>query len=138
MNDNSIIKQGEFSAIALAFLGDSIIESKVRERLVQSSNENTGSLTEIAHKYTCAVSQSDRVEKILPHLTEEEERVFYRARNHKSKHPHSSSAMQYKRSTGFEAIFGWLKIKKDESRIDELFKIAYDDLIDLYKCQKLR
>ena len=122
------IKQGDFGALALAFLGDSVIETKTRERLVLSKHEDTGILTEIAHNYTCANSQSERLEKILPYLNEEENDVYLRARNHKSKHPHSTSASQYKRSTGFEAIFGWLKVKNDEKRIDELFSIAYDEL----------
>ena len=124
------IKQGDFGAIALAFLGDSVIETKVREILVLTHDENTGILTEIAHSYTCANSQSDRLNKILPILTEEENEVFLRARNHKSKHPHSTSAVRYKMATGFEAIFGWLKLKGDEKRIDELFRLAFDDLFD--------
>ena len=127
--NNTDIQQGDFGALALAFLGDSVIESKVREVLVRSSREDTGALTETAHKYTCAVSQSERTEKLLLALKEEEESVFLRARNHKSKHPHSSTAAQYKRSTGFEAVFGWLKLKNDEDRIKELFEIVYDDLI---------
>lgn len=119
----------DYGPIALAYLGDSVLETKIREQLVLTGMHDTGDLTELSHKLSCANSQSERLEKIINILTEEEHNIFLHARNHKSKiHPKSTSAVNYKRSTGFEAIFGFLYLKKDMERLNVLFKSAYDDI----------
>jgi hypothetical protein len=62
-------------------------------------------------------------------LTENEEAIVRRGRN--SSHlnvPKSASAIEYKSATGFEALFGYLYLKGENERINELFSHAYEDL----------
>ena len=68
----------------LAYLGDSVIELLVRQRLVLSGVCGAGNLNSCARKYITATAQAEAVQKILPILTEEEAGVFRRAKNHKT------------------------------------------------------
>ena len=124
MTDFSLI-----SAAALAYLGDSVLESIIRERLILKGFEKSGKLNSEALKYVTAVNQAKAYENIENILTEKEADIFRRGKN--SSHlniPKSASPKEYKIATGFEAIFGYLKLNKDEERILELFNLAYFDL----------
>lgn len=119
----------EYGALSLAFLGDSVLETMLREKLVNSGISDTGVLTETAQQFSKAQSQSNRLENIINLLSQDENEIYLRARNHKMKmHPHSASAIQYRRATGLEAVFGWLYLKKDFERINQLFDLIYSDL----------
>jgi len=85
-----------------------------------------GRLNNMALSYVRATAQSDAVERILPHLTEEETAVFKRGRNaHGIAIPKSASASQYRRATGLEALFGYLSLHGREERMKELFLIGF-------------
>jgi len=122
----------DFSLIgahALAYLGDSVLECIIRERLILKGYEKSGKLNNEALNYVTAVNQAKAFANIEPHLTEKEGDIFRRGKN--SSHlnvPKSASPKEYKIATGFEAIFGYLKLTKDENRIAELFSIAYPEL----------
>ena len=110
----------------LAYLGDAVVELLVRRKLVTEKHRSE-SLFDEAVKYVSAAAQSDALSRIEGVLTEEETDVFKRARNnyHTSNVPKSATALQYRRSTGFEAVFGYLYLKGDTERIEELFNKAY-------------
>lgn len=113
---------------ALAYLGDSVIETLVRKALVLSGvkSPSVASL-----KYVTAPNQSDALERILPELDEDEISVFKRGRNGvHSGIPKRSTAAQYRRATGFEALFGYLYLAERFDRITQLFYLAYPDLGD--------
>jgi ribonuclease-3 family protein len=120
----------QIGACALAYLGDAVIEALVREHLVLKGYEKSGKLNDEARKFITAIAQSAAYHKIEGVLTEKEADIFKRARN--SSHlniPKSASATEYKNATGLEAIFGYLKLEKQSDRINELFYLAYADLI---------
>ena len=56
-------------------------------------------------------------------LTEEENAVYHRGRNAAGAHPKSASVNDYRRATGLEALFGYLHLKGDTARLDELFAL---------------
>ena len=116
----------DISSGNLAYLGDAVLELLVRKKLVMSS-EKTKNLTDEALKYVTAASQSDALERIEKLFTEEEADIYKRARNnyHTANIPKSATALQYRRSTGFEAVFGYLYLKGDNERLEQLFNIAY-------------
>ena len=117
------------SAHALAYLGDSVLECLIRERLILMGFEKTKSLNTEALKYVTAVNQARAYLNIENMLTEKETEIFRRGKN--SSHlniPKSASPKEYKTATGFEAIFGYLKLEKNEERILLLFNIAYKEL----------
>ena len=61
------------------------------------------------------------------HLTEEEHAVYKRGRNAKSVSPaKNQSVTDYRRATGFEALLGFLYLKKDWGRLLDLIKTGLD------------
>lgn len=120
----------QISAMALAYLGDSVIELLVREHLILKGHEKSAKLNDEAKKFVTAIAQSQAYSAISSLLTDEEADVFRRAKN--STHlniPKSASRLQYQNATGFEAVFGYLHLLKRNDRIRELFLLAYADVI---------
>ena len=116
----------EISTEALAYLGDCVIELKVRELLVDSGISGSGNLNRQSLLYVKASAQAAAMRKILPLLTEEESLVFKRGRNMSGGNvPKSATVSEYRAATGMEVLFGFLHVKGDNARIDELFCKAY-------------
>ena len=114
------------SGAPLAYLGDSVLEIITREYLLSTGITDVGKLNSMALSFVKATVQSDALERILPHLSEEEERVFKRGRNaHGISIPKSASAGQYRRATGLEALFGYLYLQNKPERLKELFVIGF-------------
>ena len=62
-------------------------------------------------------------------LTEEEHAVYKRGRNAKSISPaKNQSITDYRRATGFEALVGYLYLKKQYERLLTLIKIGLESL----------
>ena len=116
-------KQTDVSAAELAYLGDAVLEVLVRQRIVLSGAVKP---SEAALSYVTAAAQSDALERILPILTEAEDGVYHRGRNcvHANV-PKRATVAQYRRATGFEAVFGYLHLTGDTARIAFLFDAAY-------------
>ena len=124
MTDFSLV-----SAHALAYLGDSVLECLIRERLILKGFEKSSSLNKEALNYVTAKNQAVAFGNIEATLTEKEADIFRRGKN--SSHlnvPKSASPKEYKIATGFEAVFGYLRLEKNEDRIAELFNLAFPDL----------
>ena len=116
---------GAVSAANLAYLGDCVYELLVREYLVRRGSTKP-SVESLA--YVTAHVQSDVIEKLLPHLTAEEEEAYKRGRNiGHSSIPKSSTVAQYRRATGLEALFGWLHLTGQTERLRELFDLAFTE-----------
>lgn len=119
------------NSAVLAYLGDAVVEVTVREFLVKTGIPNTRELNEKALKFVRAEAQSAALENILPHLTEEEMTIYKQGRNNnKLNVPKHSSAIDYRRATGFEALFGFLHMTGRNERAAELFQTAYKNVID--------
>ena len=72
-----------------------------------------------------ASAQSEMIEKLKPHLTEEEMAVFKRGRNAKSYTMAKNATMSdYRRATGFEALMGYLYLTEQWERMLELIKLG--------------
>ena len=116
----------ELSPLALAFVGDSVLELLVRQRLVEHHRLSPGRLNAEKVKYVSARAQF-REEKLLePLFTPEELDMFRRGRNASrtavSKH---ATPEEYRASTGFEGLLGWLYLRGDTARIRELFEAMW-------------
>jgi ribonuclease-3 family protein len=127
MNEPTVTKSeaAAVSAASLAYLGDAVLEVLVRCRIVAAGMEHP---SETSLRYVTAAAQSDALERILPLLTEEEEAAFRRGRNcvHGNV-PKKATQAQYRRATGFEALFGYLYVKGETERIRELFVLAFSE-----------
>ena len=110
----------------LAYFGDAVVELLARETMLKRGIVGVGKLNREALSYVQATAQSRALDNILPLLTEEETAAFKRGRNnHVGAIPKSASAVEYRRATGFEALFAYLWLSGMEERARELFSLAY-------------
>ena len=117
-----------YSPLTLAYIGDGVFDLIIRSIVVGKGNTSANQLHRQTSKIVKAASQSAMVEKILPHLTKEEEAVYRRGRNAKSGTMAKNATMaDYRRATGFEAVMGYLYLKNDFSRMIELVKIGMEE-----------
>ena len=69
------------SPLTLSFIGDSVYELLVREKLVCEANRPVGVLSdEKVHMVNCK-AQALVIESLLPYLTEEETDIYKRGKN---------------------------------------------------------
>ena len=116
------------SSAALAYLGDAVLEVLVRKKLVEDGLTSSKALNARALDFVRASAQAKAMAKLLPHLTEQEDAVFHRGRNHgHGAHPKGATVGEYRNATGMEALFGYLHMMGETARIDELFAIAYKE-----------
>lgn len=110
------------SSIGLAHLGDAVYELLVRSYLCAQGRATGKGLHRSAVELVRAEAQSQRAERILPLLTEEELHVFKRGRNaHVNTIPHSASRGEYLRATALECLLGHLYLTGQTDRINQLF-----------------
>ncbi len=108
------------SPLVLAYLGDTVFESHVREHLIrQNINRKVNDLHKTAIKYVKAKAQATIIHTLESELTEEELRIYKRGRNQKSNTtPKNADIIDYKNATGFEALIGYLYLSKDQERLE--------------------
>ena len=117
----------QVSTPALAYLGDSVWELLVRQRLVGVGISDSRRLNTEALGYVTASAQAAAVKKILDALTEEENAVYHRGRNiGHTNVPKHATVMEYRMATGLEALFGYLHLTGRSARIEELFAMALE------------
>ena len=96
------------------------------ENMSEETNKNGKATGKGLHRATVelvrAPAQAAAAEKILPLLTEEEQAVFRRGRNaNVHSIPQNASRAQYQQATALESLIGWLYLRGERSRIEELF-----------------
>ena len=114
------------SPLTLAYLGDTVYESYIREYLIRKNVFlKINNLHKMAIIYVRAKSQAKAIKGIEGILEEDELSVFKRARNHKKNTSAKNSSMiDYKHSTGFEAVVGHLYLKGDRDRLDHIISLS--------------
>lgn len=119
-----VVHVKNMNAVVLAYVGDAVYTLYVRKKLALSSDGKAAELERRATDLVRAESQSRLIATLLPHLTEEEEGVYRRARNAKkntrAKH---ATVGEYSMSTGFEALVGFLYLTGRTERLNELLEI---------------
>ena len=113
------------SPLTLAFLGDGVYGLLVRERLCECSRP-AGELHSRSVRFVNATAQAKAFKLIEPMLSEEEMSIFKRGRNaHTNTTPKNSTNGEYHAATGLETLFGYLHLKGDKDRIDQLFSVIW-------------
>ena len=119
----------EYSPLTLAYVGDCIYDLVIKSLVINEGNKQVNKLHQETSKLVQASAQSLMMRTMQEHLTEEEHAVYKRGRNAKSVSPaKNQSITDYRRATGFEALLGYLYLKKDYKRLLELVKIGLDSL----------
>jgi len=116
------------STLGLAHLGDAVFELMIRSWLVLHGKATNRGLHKATVRYVAAPAQAAMVQKILPVLTEEEGDVYRRGRN-TSPHsvPKAASREEYQAATALEALFGWLWLRGEKDRLNELFSLMMEE-----------
>lgn len=110
------------SSIGLAHVGDGVYELLVRTWLCAHGKATGKGLHRATVDLVRAPEQARRAQRILPLLTEAEQEVFRRGRNaHVHSIPQHASRAEYQQATALEALFGWLYLRGQRARINELF-----------------
>ena len=113
-----------YSPLTLAFLGDSVYDTLVREYLLLKANMPVAKLHSAKIKLVCAEFQSQAYELIAEKLTEHELAVLKRGRNATGNTvPKHADAAEYRRATAVECLFGYLYITGHEEHIKEIFTL---------------
>ena len=103
---------------ALAYIGDSVYEVFVRERVLESGTVKAANLHRASTKYVKAKAQAEVIRTMFDSLTEEEQRLVKRARNHRyNSKAKNADPVTYKWATAFEALIGYLHLAGEEERL---------------------
>lgn len=114
------------SPLTLAYLGDTIYETYIREYLIKKSiYTKINELHRSAIMYVSAAAQSKAIKSMEEILSEEETTIYKRGRNHKkSTGAKNASIIDYRHSTGFESLIGYLYLKGDTDRLEFIVLMA--------------
>ena len=116
------------SNLGLAHMGDCVFEILCRGYLCAKGGKNVGNLHRDTINMVKATSQAAFMDKLLPHLTEEELAFYRRGKNaHVHAVPKSCTPAEYAKATGLEALFGALYLAGETDRINELFKFVMEE-----------
>ena len=114
--------------LVLSSVGDGVHTLFLRCALVKTSPYRNDMMHALTSKFACAPAQSMAAKKILPHLTDDERRIFNKAKNAKiNTVPKHATFYQYQLATAFEAVTGYLYLSAQNDRLAELYGIAYGE-----------
>ena len=116
-----------YNGLTLAYMGDAIYEIYVRKYALSLGFTKVNELHKKVTCYTNALAQAQTIHYYLEQnlLTDEELSIFKRGRN---SHIHTKrknvDLASYLDATGFEALLGYLYLKNDIIRLEELIAIS--------------
>ncbi|MBR2620505.1 MAG: ribonuclease III [Firmicutes bacterium] len=123
---NPDIKQ--INTTALAYMGDAVYEVYIRKHVMETGHVHVDRLHAMAVPFVKAEGQASAIKYLMDNLlTEEEQALTKRARNHKiATKAKNATPMDYKWATAFEALIGYLYLKGDTERLDEVVTAAIE------------
>ncbi len=108
----------QYSPLALAYMGDSILDLLVKKYFVTHSNMQPHKYHVEVSKIVKAVNQADYIDQIMEELSEDELDVYKRGRNTNTHSKAKNATMgQYRKASGLEALYGYLYLKGDMERL---------------------
>ena len=115
------INANQYSPLALAYIGDSVLDLLVKNHYVRNSNKQPYKYHKDVTAIVKAVNQATFIDEIYDSLDEEEQSVYKRGRNANT-HSKAKNATtgEYRKATGLEALFGYLYLCGNMQRLQEL------------------
>lgn len=111
--------------LSLAFIGDAVHTLYVRHQILATDLNKMQNYHTAAARYCKASHQARTLKTIEPLLTETEQEIIRRARNAKPKHQaKNANAEEYRLSTMFEALIGYLYLSEETDRLEKFLKIS--------------
>lgn len=118
-----------YNGLCLAYIGDAVYEIYVRKHALSLGLTKVSELHENVTCYTNALAQAKALHYFLEKnlLSEEELSIFKRGRN---SHVHTVrkhvDLSTYLDATGFESLIGYLYLKEEIDRLEELITISLE------------
>lgn len=119
------------SSLALAHVGDGVFELMVRTYLACKGRLAVSAMHRETVKIVNAAAQAEFARDIMPMLSDEELSVYKRGRNTRvNSVPKHMSIADYHAATGFEALFGYLWLSGRHERLNELFAVVEEKILN--------
>lgn len=113
----------QLSPVTLAFVGDAVYSLYIREKVVTGGDHKPNDLQKLTTAAVSAHGQSQLLERLEERFTGEEREIYHRGRNaKKATKSKNASVAEYNRSTGFEAVLGYLYLTGRCERIKQLIE----------------
>lgn len=118
-----------YSALNLAYIGDAVFEIFARTKVVVEQKSTVNNMNKYTSILVKATTQAKMYKYAMQIATEEEMAVLKRGRNAKS-HTSAKNATisDYRHATGLEALFGYLYLKGEIERLEEIFIFLTDEM----------
>ena len=117
-----------YNGLSLAFMGDAVYEIMVREHLLENGSLQVGKLHKMAVEFVRASFQAKAFDFLETAVSDEEKAILHRGRNASATHiPKGANAIEYRKATGVEALFGWLYLEGKSERARELFELILEN-----------
>ena len=125
---NQILKT---NLLPLAFIGDSVHTLYIREHCLKTSLAKMENYHKESSFYCKASAQANVIKELANAniLNDEEKEIVRRGRNAKPKHTaKNASSADYSYATAFEVLIGFLYLKGDGNRLDEILRYSIECL----------
>ena len=120
---------GQYSPLALAFLGDAVFSLIIRTVVLSQGSRQAEKLHNETNRIVRASMQAKLVGAMQPFLTDEEAAIYRRGRNANPHHKaHSATEEDYRKATALETLCGYLYLKGETARFLQLLRQAEDAL----------
>ena len=130
------VEAGEYSPLALAYIGDAVYELAIRTLVMNRGNMQVNKLHKKSSALVKAAAQAEFLMAIEEDLTEEEHAVYKRGRNAKSFSMAKNATMKdYRMATGFEALMGYLYLTEQFDRMAELLGKGLEQMGELAEAE---
>ena len=114
------------NTLVLAYLGDSVYELLIRDYFIKQGLNKVNNLQNKVTNYVSAKAQAKYISYLLDNnlLLDDEIDIVKKGRNAKVfSHPKNTDILTYKWATALECLFGYLYIKENKKRIEEIINI---------------
>lgn len=116
------------SVLGLAHVGDAVYELLVRTWLCANGKTTSAGLHRETVRFVSAPAQARAAAKLQDSLSDEEHTAYKRGRNAKvNSVPKHADISDYHAATGLETLFGYLYLKGEKDRINELFSLIVEE-----------
>ena len=119
------VEAGEYSPLALAYIGDAVYELAIRTLVMNRGNMQVNKMHKKTANLVKADAQASFYLLLEEELTDAEKAAYRRGRNAKSfTMPKHATMKDYRMATGFEALMGYLYLSGRTERMVDLVALA--------------
>lgn len=109
----------QYSPLALAYIGDSVLDMLVKRYFVLNSNKQTYKYHKDVTNIVRAVNQAEFIERYMDELNDIEQEIYKRGRNANTHSKAKNASMiEYRKATGLEALLGYLYLNGEIERLN--------------------